>query len=617
VICYFLLLILLLWQVLREPEPVVHRAFKLVAKESQKALNFAVVRCYIRAMNRSGPMKKSILVASVLALSVFALPVNAAEGDGNQGGTMKVPAIDPALLKRVEQFLASAPDLQSTPAAELQQRVKVGNQYASMEALSPNVRKQLLRESQAAQNELNRRKAAAKEKEQTEPKATTKRRVTVAEQPEAGVEDPDQPVPVRPRRSTGAEQPEAVVENGDEPTPVRPRRSTGADVAVDGGDEQRGVVEAPSKPRRPVAETNTTVSNTAEEQAALKLLQDQRPPQRLEERDLARRLATARSLLQSGKVTERTRRRLGDMIRADREVVRVRQEAQNKAEENKRNQEARARNKDNKPKFNVDINIDLRPQNEVLRDRRRAEELSQAELRQRIQIYRDVENEGDYQRYDVAERRYWRDQMLRDREYLRRQMFEERRRREVDLEGRNREIVINVRPEPSDEIDVFAAEADDEQIEDVLVAAPRERVQRRYQVEEVANDVNLRRSIPRVEVDTIRFGTAEAIVREEEVSKLDRIGSVLERILRGHPREVFLIEGHTDAVGSDVYNLGLSRARAEAVKQALTTYYNIPPENLRTVGLGERFLKVPTYESEVENRRVSIGRITAYVGENG
>jgi outer membrane protein OmpA-like peptidoglycan-associated protein len=538
-------------------------------------------------------MKKSILIASVLALSVFALPVNAAEGDGNQGGTMKVPSIDPALLKRVEQFLASAPDLQSTPAAELQQRVKVANQYASMEALDRNLRKQLLRESQAARNELNRRKAAAQTKEQTEPKATTKRRVTAAEQPEA------------------------VVENGDELVPARPRRSTGADVAVDGGDEPRVAVEAPSKPRKPVVETSPAVSNTAEEQAALKLLQDQRPPQRLEERDLARRLATARSLLQSGKVTERTRRRLGDMIRADREVVRVRQEAQNKAEENKRNQEARARNKDNKPKFNVDINIDLRPQNEVLRDRRRAEELSQAELRQRIQIYRDVENEGDYQRYDVAERRYWRDQMLRDREYLRRQMFEERRRREVDLEGRDREIVINVRPEPSDEIDVFAAEADDEQIEDVLVAAPRERVQRRYQVEEVANDVNLRRSIPRVEVDTIRFGTAEAIVREEEVSKLDRIGSVLERILRGHPREVFLIEGHTDAVGSDVYNLGLSRARAEAVKQALTTYYNIPPENLKTVGLGERFLKVPTYESEVENRRVSIGRITAYVGENG
>jgi outer membrane protein OmpA-like peptidoglycan-associated protein len=68
-------------------------------------------------------------------------------------------------------------------------------------------------------------------------------------------------------------------------------------------------------------------------------------------------------------------------------------------------------------------------------------------------------------------------------------------------------------------------------------------------------------------------------------------------------------------VGSDAYNLKLSRARAEAVKKALTTYYVISPRNLQTVGLGERYLKIPTAEPEGENRRVSISRATPLVGE--
>ena len=75
-----------------------------------------------------------------------------------------------------------------------------------------------------------------------------------------------------------------------------------------------------------------------------------------------------------------------------------------------------------------------------------------------------------------------------------------------------------------------------------------------------------------------------------------------------------MIEGHTDAVGTEGANLQLSRERAEAVKEALTTYYVIPEENLKTVGFGERYLKIPTPEPEVENRRVSIARITPLVG---
>jgi outer membrane protein OmpA-like peptidoglycan-associated protein len=99
-------------------------------------------------------------------------------------------------------------------------------------------------------------------------------------------------------------------------------------------------------------------------------------------------------------------------------------------------------------------------------------------------------------------------------------------------------------------------------------------------------------------------------MRDEQVGNLDGIASIIEKIVRKYPNEVFLIEGHTDAPGSAAYNTKLSKLRAESIKKALTSYFVIPAKNLRTVGLGERFLKIPTADAEPENRRVSIARIT-------
>jgi len=251
----------------------------------------------------------------------------------------------------------------------------------------------------------------------------------------------------------------------------------------------------------------------------------------------------------------------------------------------------------------------------VLKDRRPADELADDELVRRIDIYRDVVNDDQY---DEEERIYWRRQMERDRRYLRSRMIEERRQRAVEL--RSGDFAFNVRIEddyePGRDIpdDVFAAEVDDEEITDVLVAPPRREIKRQYSVEEIERSPEARNAVARIEIDTVHFGFGEGFLREEEIDKLDRIAQVLEKILAKHPEEVFLLEGHTDAVGSDAANLKLSRQRAQAVKEALTTYYVIPAENLKTVGLGERYLKIPTLAPEAENRRVSLARITALVG---
>ncbi len=176
------------------------------------------------------------------------------------------------------------------------------------------------------------------------------------------------------------------------------------------------------------------------------------------------------------------------------------------------------------------------------------------------------------------------------------------------------DLSLNFKPDRRPPPDVFAAEADDEDLEDVLSAPPRREIKRKYTVEEVEDDADLRDAVARIEIDTVHFGFGEGFLREEEVDNLDRIAEIMEKILAQSPGEVFLIEGHTDAVGSDSANLQLSRERAASVKKALVNYYVIPEENLKTAGYGERFLKIPTEDAEAENRRVSVARITPLVG---
>ena len=258
--------------------------------------------------------------------------------------------------------------------------------------------------------------------------------------------------------------------------------------------------------------------------------------------------------------------------------------------------------------FNIEI---------VLNDRRPSEELQDYELSRRLEVYRQYDQD---QRYDEDQRAYWRQVRLRDEALLQQRLLRERRQRQAELAAQYQDdqydIQLDDQYDPNQQQDdVYAAEVDDQQLEDVLAAPPRKKINRRYTVEEVEATPALREALPRIEIDTVHFGFNEAFVRAEEVSNLDRLGEIMERILSKHPREIFLIEGHTDAVGSDAANLALSRLRAAAIKKALTTYYVIAPQNLKTVGYGERYLKIPTAEAEQENRRVSVSRGTAVFGE--
>jgi OOP family OmpA-OmpF porin len=116
--------------------------------------------------------------------------------------------------------------------------------------------------------------------------------------------------------------------------------------------------------------------------------------------------------------------------------------------------------------------------------------------------------------------------------------------------------------------------------------------------------------MPRVDLDTITFASGSSDITPDQFNRLAPIADGIKRAVAQNQSEVFLIEGHTDAVGETDENLSLSDRRAESVADVLTRQFQIPPENLTTQGYGEQQLKVPTQGPERINRRVTVRRIT-------
>lgn len=71
----------------------------------------------------------------------------------------------------------------------------------------------------------------------------------------------------------------------------------------------------------------------------------------------------------------------------------------------------------------------------------------------------------------------------------------------------------------------------------------------------------------------------------------------------------FKIEGHTDAVGGDVYNQDLSLRRAEAIKDHLTSQFGVDAGSIEVEGKGKQGLADPSHPDSELNRRVRIVRL--------
>ncbi|GAA4310705.1 OmpA family protein [Pontixanthobacter gangjinensis] len=102
---------------------------------------------------------------------------------------------------------------------------------------------------------------------------------------------------------------------------------------------------------------------------------------------------------------------------------------------------------------------------------------------------------------------------------------------------------------------------------------------------------------------TVLFDFNKASIRKESE---DALKSIVD-IMNEYPQTIFHVEGHTDSVGSDSYNMKLSKERAASVEKWLEEN-GVPSNRLTSEGYGETqpIATNSTPEGRQENRRVEI-----------
>lgn len=150
---------------------------------------------------------------------------------------------------------------------------------------------------------------------------------------------------------------------------------------------------------------------------------------------------------------------------------------------------------------------------------------------------------------------------------------------------------------------VYVEDADDpysnQSVEPVRVATTR---RQRDQIKSIVDAEGL----PQVDIE-IYFDYNSATIRPRSMPDV----GVLGRALRNEQLagSQFMIIGHTDAKGSDSYNLSLSEDRANAVRNFLVNVFGLDGTRFFPVGYGEEQLKRVDIPSHAENRRVQIVNI--------
>ena len=102
----------------------------------------------------------------------------------------------------------------------------------------------------------------------------------------------------------------------------------------------------------------------------------------------------------------------------------------------------------------------------------------------------------------------------------------------------------------------------------------------------------------------INFALNSDVVPASAFPFVERIAE----LLRDQPQVKLQVEGHTDALGPDAYNLQLSQRRAAAVASWLVDRQGIDPARLVVLGRGE---EAPLVENgfDPRNRRVQFARV--------
>jgi outer membrane protein OmpA-like peptidoglycan-associated protein len=102
---------------------------------------------------------------------------------------------------------------------------------------------------------------------------------------------------------------------------------------------------------------------------------------------------------------------------------------------------------------------------------------------------------------------------------------------------------------------------------------------------------------------TINFALGKSTFRKSAISTLQAINA----ILTAYPKANFVVEGHTDSIGSEAFNQKLSEERASKVVGYLTNN-GVDSERLKSVGFGETtpIKSNTTAAGRATNRRVEV-----------
>lgn len=152
----------------------------------------------------------------------------------------------------------------------------------------------------------------------------------------------------------------------------------------------------------------------------------------------------------------------------------------------------------------------------------------------------------------------------------------------------------------------LAAEAQTQQAQATAAQIDRERAELRDRLRQQLNLILETRETARgliVNLSDVLFDTARADLKPGAREKLSRVVG----IVLSHPGLRMEVEGHTDSVGSDSYNLQLSERRAASVRAYLVTA-GVAPTAVATSGRGEAspVASNATAAGRQQNRRVEL-----------
>ena len=146
--------------------------------------------------------------------------------------------------------------------------------------------------------------------------------------------------------------------------------------------------------------------------------------------------------------------------------------------------------------------------------------------------------------------------------------------------------------------DPAAAEA-----EGKFVQSLRNRSTRSLSMGERAQITTMVKDKPKIDLE-INFDYNSDRVSAKSLPSVQALGRALANPdLKG---STFIVAGHTDAAGSDVYNQELSERRADSIKRYLVEKSGISATDLVTVGYGKAQLKDPANPLAEVNRRVQV-----------